>query len=97
VDAAGWEVAHVAIDDHSHAGFVQRHVDERKGSAVAFLKASVAHYAALGVTIKRLLANHGSACRSKLLATAGKALGIKHSFTKPYCPQRLWPRLGPQR
>lgn len=66
VDGAGWEFAHVAIDDHSRAGFVQMHPDERKGSAIEFLKASVAHYAAHGVTIKRLLTDNGSAYRSKL-------------------------------
>lgn len=84
---AGWEVAHVAIDDHSRAGFVQMHVDERKDSAVAFLKASVAHYAALGVRIKRLITDNGSAYRSRLFARTCEALGIKHSFTRPYRPQ----------
>ena len=39
---AGWEFAHVAIDDHSRAGFVQMHGDERKDSAVVLLKAAVA-------------------------------------------------------
>lgn len=87
VDGAGWEFAHVAIDDHSRAGFVQMHPDERKTSAVDFLKASVAHYAALGVKIKRLITDNGSAYRSKLFAKTCQALGIKHSFTKPYCPQ----------
>jgi transposase len=43
VEGAGWEFAHVAIDDHSRAGFVQMHGDERKDSAVAFLRATVAH------------------------------------------------------
>jgi len=60
VDGAGWEFAHVAIDDHSRAGFVQMHLDERKESAVEFLKAAVAHYKALGVTVKRLLTDNGS-------------------------------------
>jgi transposase InsO family protein len=87
VDGAGWEFAHVAIDDHSRVGFVQMRTDERKTSAVDFLKASVAHYAALGVTIKRLLTDNGSAYRSKLFAKTCESLGIKHSFTKPYCPQ----------
>jgi transposase InsO family protein len=87
VDGAGWEFAHVAIDDHSRVGFVQMRTDERKTSAVDFLKASVAHYAALGVTIKRLLTDNGSAYRSKLFAKTCENLGIKHSFTKPYCPQ----------
>ena len=49
VDGAGWEFAHVAIDDHSRVGFVQMHADEHRGSAVDFLQAAVAHYAALGV------------------------------------------------
>lgn len=44
VDGAGWEFAHVAIDDHSRAGFVQMRSDERKESVVDFLKATVAHY-----------------------------------------------------
>jgi transposase InsO family protein len=84
---AGWEVAHVAIDDHSRAGFVQMHTDERKDSAVAFLQAAVAHYAALGVRIERLLTDNGAAYRSRLFAKACHALGIKHTFTRPYRPQ----------
>jgi transposase InsO family protein len=87
VEGAGWEFAHVAIDDHSRAGFVQMHGDERKDSAVAFLKATVAHYAALGVTIKRLLTDNGPAYRSRLFAQTCQALGVKHTFTRPYRPQ----------
>ena len=87
VYGAGWEFAHVAIDDHSRAGFVQMHPDERKGSAIAFLEASVAHYAAHGVRIKRLLTDNGSAYRSKLFNKICQALGIKHTYTRPYTPQ----------
>ena len=87
VTGAGWEFAHVAIDDHSRAGFVQMHPDERKGSAIAFLEASVAHYAAHGVRIKRLLTDNGAAYRSKLFNKACQALGIKHTYTRPYTPQ----------
>ena len=84
---AGWEFAHVAIDDHSRVGFVQMHPDEKKLSAVDFLKAAVAHYQALGVTIKRLITDNGSAYRSQLFARTCQALGIKHTFTRPYRPQ----------
>ena len=87
VEGAGWEFAHVAIDDHSRAGFVQMHADERKDSAVEFLKASVAHYAAHGVRIKRLLTDNGSAYRSQLFNKTCQALGIKHTYTRPYTPQ----------
>lgn len=87
VEGAGWEVAHVAIDDHSRAGFVQVHADEKKTAAVDFLKAAVAHYAALGVRIQRVLTDNGSAYRSRLFARTCEALGIRHSFTRPYRPQ----------
>ncbi|SFN59103.1 IS481 family transposase, partial [Variovorax sp. OV329] len=84
---AGWEFVHVAIDDHSRASFVQVLEDERKTSATEFLKAAVAHYAALGVTIKRLITDNGSAYRSVLFNKTCQALGIKHTFTRPYRPQ----------
>ncbi len=87
VDGAGWEFTHVAIDDHSRAAFVQMHPDERKGSAVRFLMAAVTHYATLGVRVKRILTDNGSAYRSRLFARTCQALGIKHSFTRPYRPQ----------
>jgi transposase InsO family protein len=87
VRGAGWEVAHVAIDDHSRAGFVQVRDDEQKATAVDFLKSAVAYYAALGVRIQRVLTDNGSAYRSRLFARTCQALGIKHSFTRPYRPQ----------
>jgi transposase InsO family protein len=86
-EGAGWEFAHVAIDNRSRAGFVQMCADERKNSAVDFLKAAVAHYAALGVKIKRLLTDNGCAYRSHLFAGTCQALGFKHTFTRPYRPQ----------
>lgn len=87
VDGAGWEFAHVAIDDHSRCGFVQMHRDEKKETAVEALKAAVAYYASLGVKVQRLLTDNGSAYRSKLFARTCQALGIKHTFTQPYRPQ----------
>jgi len=87
VEGAGWEFAHVAIDDHSRVGFVQMHPDERKSSAIAFLQAAVSHYAAMGVTIRRVLTDNGSAYRSRAFSRACQALGIKHGFTRPYRPQ----------
>ena len=87
VDGAGWEFAHVAIDDHSRAGFVQMRSDEKKASAAQFLQDSVAHYAALGVRIERVLTDNGPAYRSRLFAKVCQGLGIKHSFTRPYRPQ----------
>jgi transposase InsO family protein len=87
VEGAGWEFAHVAIDDHSRAGFVEMNADERKDSATAFLKTTVARFASQGVTIKRLLTDNGPAYRSKLFNKTCRALGIRHTYTRPYTPQ----------
>jgi transposase InsO family protein len=84
---AGWEFIHVGIDDHSRVAFTQIHPDEKKESAVAFLKASVAYYQSLGVTIQRVMTDNGSCYRSAAFRKACQDLGIKHIFTKPYCPR----------
>lgn len=55
--------------------------------AVQFLRDAVAYYAALGVTIKRLLTDNGSSFRSHAFAQACQALGIRHKFTRAYRPQ----------
>src|SRR5947207_12563484 len=41
---AGWEFVHVCIDDASRIAFSQILADEKKESAIAFLKAAVAYY-----------------------------------------------------
>ena len=61
--------------------------DERKASAVAFLKAAVTYYASLGVTIERVMTDNGSCYRSKAFGRACKQLGLKHIRTKPYTPK----------
>lgn len=86
-DGAGWEFLFVAVDDHARLGFTQMKPNERRDSAMAFLKAAVRYFATLGVRIKRLLTDNGSAFRSKRFAQACRQLGIKHSFTRPYRPQ----------
>jgi len=87
VDGAGWEMLFVAIDDHARIAFTAMHTDERTPSAVQFLRDAVAYYARLGVTIRRLLTDNGSAFRSRDFAAACKELSIRHRFTRPYRPQ----------
>jgi transposase InsO family protein len=87
VDGAGWELLFVAIDDHARIGFTDLYPDERKGSAVQFLRNTVAYFDSLGVRVKRVLTDNGSAFRSKTFAKACRRLGLKHSFTRPYRPQ----------
>ena len=87
VGRAGWEMLFVAIDDHARVAFTQMHPDEKSPSAVAFLRAAVAYYASLGVSIKRLLTDNGSPFRSYAFRDACAALGIRHKFTRAYRPQ----------
>lgn len=69
---------------HGRYLLVQRIAQQGLKSAVALLRAAVSHYAALGVSTKRLIADNGSAYRSGLFAKTCQALGIKHTFTRPY-------------
>jgi transposase InsO family protein len=84
---AGWEFLFVAIDDHARIGFTDMYPDESKVSAVQFVRNAVAYYKSLGVPIKRLLTDNGSAFRSKPFAQACAELNVKHRFTRPYRPQ----------
>ena len=61
---SGWEYVHVCIDDASRLAFSQILPDEKKESAVAFLKAAVAYYQSLGVTVARVMTDNGSCYRS---------------------------------
>jgi transposase InsO family protein len=83
----GWEFVHVCIDDASRIAFSSMMKDERKESAVAFLKAAVAYYASLGVKVERVMTDNGSCYRSRAFAKACKRLRLKHIFTKPYTPK----------
>jgi transposase InsO family protein len=83
----GWEFVHVCIDDASRIAFSRVMKDERKASAVAFLKAAVAYYASLGVTIERVMTDNGSCYKSFAFRRACKKLGLKHIRTKPYTPK----------
>ena len=83
----GWEFVHVCIDDASRIAYAEIMKNERKESAIAFLKAAIAYYASLGV---KRAARHD---RQRLLlqisafGRACKRLGLKHIRTRPYTPK----------
>ena len=87
VRGAGWEMLFIAIDDHSRVAFTAVHPDEKKDQAVAFLLSALAYYAKLGIRVRRLLTDNGSAFRSREFAAACDAFDVKHTFTRPYRPQ----------
>jgi len=83
----GWEFVHVCIDDHSRVAFSEIKPDEKADSAVPFLKAAVAYYKSLGVTVTRVMTDNGSCYKAFDFRDACKELGIKHIRTKPYTPK----------
>lgn len=83
----GWEYVHVCIDDHSRVAFANIMPNEKKRSAIAFLKAAVAYYASLGIKIERVMTDNGSCYKSFAFRKACKRLGLRHIRTKPYTPK----------
>jgi transposase InsO family protein len=83
----GWEYVHVAIDDATRLVYVEVLDDEKAVTAVGFLRRAVAHFAAFGIRVERLMTDNGNAYRSAIHALACKALGIKHLRTRPYRPR----------
>ena len=83
----GWEFVHVCIDDASRIAFSQILPDEKKTSAVAFLKAAVAYYQSLGVTVERVMTDNGSCYKAFDFRDACCELGLRHIRTKPYTPK----------
>jgi transposase InsO family protein len=84
---AGWEFVHVAIDDHSRIAFAKVMANEKKRSAVAFLKAALTYYASLGIKVERVMTDNGSCYKSFAFRRACKRLGLRHIRTKPYTPK----------
>lgn len=87
VAGAGWEYVHVAIDDTSRVAYAQVLPDETVDSAIVFLRAAIAYYAGLGITIRELLTDNGGGYRSRDFARTCRELGLRHRFTRPYTPR----------
>ena len=83
----GWEYVHVCIDDHSRIAFARVMPNEKKRSAIAFLKAALAYYASLGIKVERVMTDNGSCYKSFAFRRACKRLGLRHIRTKPYTPK----------
>jgi transposase InsO family protein len=84
---AGWEYLFVAVDDHARLGYTEMKANERGVTASEFLRSCVRHFGKLGVTVRRVLTDNGSAFHSKRFVAACRKLGLRHAFTRPYRPQ----------
>jgi transposase InsO family protein len=82
----GWDMVHLAIDDHSRVSFAQVLPDEKALSCVQFLRQAVAYYASLGVRIERVMTDNGTGYKN-IFKAACDELGIRHIKTRPYTPK----------
>jgi len=87
VEGAGWENAHVAIDDHSRIAYVEVMHNEGQHTCTQFLVHAVEFFRKRGVTIERVMTDRGPGYRSKLFNRTCRELGIRHIYTKPYTPR----------
>ena len=85
--ALGYGYLHTALDDHSRLAYTEILPNERKDTAAAFLARAHAWYAALGITIERVISDNGSCYRAADWAAACAALAISPKRTRPYRPQ----------
>jgi transposase InsO family protein len=84
---AGWEFVHIAVDDYSRLAYAEVLPDEKATTAIGFLHRALAFYKRYGIRVERILTDNGSCYRATIHALACKALGIRHSRTRPYRPQ----------
>jgi transposase InsO family protein len=87
VDGAGWEYAHVAIDDCSRFTYVEILPDEKRYTATGFLLRALRALRERGVKVERVLTDNGGAYRSRPFRKACRWLGITPKRTRPYRPQ----------
>jgi transposase InsO family protein len=84
---AGWDVVHVAIDDHSRLAYVEVLLDEDPPSCIEFLQRALAWFREQGIRVLRILTDNGNGYRSHGFWDACRRLRLRHLRTKPRRPQ----------
>jgi transposase InsO family protein len=87
VRGIGWEYAHVAIDDHSRAAYVEVLPDQTGATTAAFLHRTVAWFARRGVRIARVLTDNGGNYRSRRFQAMAERQSLRLKRARPYRPQ----------
>jgi transposase InsO family protein len=87
VKGIGWEYAHVAIDDHSRAAYVEVLPDQTGATTAAFLQRTIAWFAQRGVRITRVLTDNGSNYRSRRFQAVAARRAVRLKRSRPYRPQ----------
>ena len=83
----GWEVLHLAVDDHSRLAYSEVLPDEKRPSCIRFLLNALRFFRSHGVKVQRVMTDNGSSFRSYRYAKALRLLQIKHVRTRPFTPR----------
>jgi hypothetical protein len=73
---AGYEKAHVAVDDATRLAYVEVLPDEQNPTTVGFVVRAVSWFNSQGITCRRVLSDNGSAYRSRQWRQACTVLGL---------------------
>jgi transposase InsO family protein len=84
---AGWEYAHVAIDDASRLAYVEVLENERAPATTAFLRRAVDFFSRSGVRVQGLLTDNARVYQSHAFVSLCSDLGITRKRTRPYRPR----------
>lgn len=87
VNGAGYEFAHVAVDDYSRVAYVEILADQRGGTTAGFLRRTVGWFARRGVHIERVLTDNGGAYRSQVFARVAQRARLRLIRSRPRHPQ----------
>ena len=87
VAGAGWEYAHVAIDDASRLAYVEVLADQKGDTATAFYERARRWFARRRIRIEGVLTDNGSCYVSRRFRQALKRHEIRHLRTRAYRPQ----------
>ncbi len=83
----GWEFVYVCVDDATRLAYVEILADERKETAVGFLRCAWRWLRRRRIQVCRVMTDNGSPFVSKLFARCCDQLGIRHLRTRPYRPR----------
>jgi transposase InsO family protein len=86
-EGAGWEFAHVAIDDATRLAYVEVLPDQRGETAVSFLERALRSFLKRRIRVERLLTDNGSCYVARRFRQACKRHGLRHLRTRPYRPE----------
>jgi transposase InsO family protein len=87
VVGAGWEYAHVAIDDCSRFTYAEILPDDKRYSTTRFWLRALREFHRRGIRVQRVLTDNGGAYRSRPFRKACRWLNIAAKRTRPYRPQ----------